>query len=101
MAGTELARPCDAMRVHPAASDDLVADPERSAAEPGQQRRAWAAVKIDRQIVAVAPQAGPEPQVFTDSREAARSGRDDDFVEMWIALDDRSGNRFDDVSNSC
>jgi hypothetical protein len=57
-------------------------------------------MKVDGQIVPVAPQADAELQVVASPRETACSGRDDDFIEMWISFDDWSAGRLNDVGNS-
>ena len=90
-------RPLDLVCVHPAPSDDLIADSSRCAAEPCQQRRARPAVKIDGQVVAALAEAAAEREVLEDAFEAASPRRDDDFVEVRSMADYRSGRRLDDV----
>ena len=70
----------------------------RRAAQPGQQRRARAAVKVDREVVALARAAGGRARGRPSRpRSAARARRDDDLVEMRVAGDDRRGRGLDEI----
>jgi hypothetical protein len=87
------ARPIDGARVEPAPSGDLIADAIARAAQIRQDRRAWTAMEINREIVAAAPQ--PADQRDVGGPPTAR--RDDDLRQMRIAGDDRGGARFDEI----
>ena len=54
-------------------------------------------MEIDREIVVRAPQAPSQADIRQHPRDSASPRRDDDFVEMRIAGDDRSGRGFDQV----
>jgi len=97
--GAERARTPDPSCVHPAASDHLVADPLSCAAQPGQQRGARTAVKIDRQVEPFSAKRSAQPKVGGESPHAADSRRNDHVVDMRIVANDRRCVRLDDVRN--
>ena len=93
----QLARPRDAPRVHPAAAGDLVADPDRRAAQPRQQRRPRSAVEVDGDVVVRGLEPASQRDVGHHAAQSSRARSDDDVVEMRVVKDDRRGRRFDDV----
>ena len=70
----ELPRARDARRVHPAAAGDLVAEALRRAAQPGEQRRARPAVKIDREVVAPRAKRRAEREVAEQAAQPRARG---------------------------
>ena len=97
MARPQLARPRDHARVHPASAANPVADADRRAAQPHEERRPRPAVEIDGEIEAHRAEPPAERDVADEPARPADARRDDDFVQMRIALDDRRGGRLDDV----
>ena len=98
MTRAQVGRARHAARVHPAASLDVVADPARCAARPGEPSAARPAVEIDRHVVARAPQGARQADVGGQPPQAAGLGRDDHLVEMGIAGDDGSRRRLHQVA---
>ena len=98
--GLKRSRPRHARRVHPASSGHFVADPPRRAAEPRQQRAARPAVKVDREIVALAAQPSDEREIGAQAAGRVRAARHDHFVEVGIVAHDRRGFFFDDVGDA-
>ena len=71
VARPQLARPRDARACTSSCGRRLVADAHRRAAQPGEQRRARPAMKIDGEVEALARAAGGR----APGRRAARAGR--------------------------
>ena len=94
---SQLAWPRDASRVHPRASDHLVTDANRRAAQPREQRGAGSAVKVDRDVERRSPKPSHEGDLGAPGRGAAMPRRDDDVIYMWILRDHRLSRRLDDV----
>jgi hypothetical protein len=93
VARAESARPRHTPRIHPGAPGDLVPDPLRRTAQPREQRSPWAAMKIDREIVMLAPQAARQPEIG----EQAVARRNEHAVQVRIAEDDGGRSGFDDI----
>lgn len=55
-------------------------------------------MKIDREVEASSPQIDRELQIFPEAARRAGLGRDDDVIEVRIALDDGGGKRFDEIA---
>lgn len=91
--------PTDLRGVHPATAHDVVADPGCGATQPGEERGARATMKINGQIESCAAQPADEGTLVAQSREAPGSRWcNDDFVQVWVAFEDRGGGRFDQVA---
>src|SRR5262249_58427554 len=97
VAPPKLARPGHAALYRPPAPRDLVAEAERRAAHPRQERRARTAVKINRDVEPLRAQPPPECDVAGEPAQSAGSRRDHDLVQVRIVRDDRRGRRLDDV----
>src|SRR5262249_4023343 len=95
--GTQSAWPRHALRVHPRATGDLVAETLWRAAQPSQERRARAAVKVDGEIESLGSKASAQGEVGGQSPQSAKARCDDDFADVGVADDDRRRVRFDDV----
>jgi hypothetical protein len=54
-------------------------------------------VKVDRQVVATCAEAPDQCHVCTEPGRSSRPGRDDDFIEVRVVLDDRQRRGFDHV----
>jgi hypothetical protein len=54
-------------------------------------------VKVDRKVEVSSLELEAEAEIFPESARRVRLRCDDDVVKMWIALNDRSGKRFDEV----
>ena len=100
MPRSQRSRPRHARRVHPASSGDFVADPRRRAAEPRQHRAARAAVKVDGEIVSLAPQPSDERDIGAQAAGRVRAARDDHLVEVRIVAHDGGSFFFDDVGDA-
>ena len=97
MPPAQLARTGDAARVHPATAGNLVADANRSAAQPRQQGRARASMKIDRDVVSRRLEAASERDVGQQAAQPAHTWRDDDVAEVGVVEDHRRGGGLDDI----
>src|SRR5439155_15317849 len=67
------------------------------AAEPCQKRGARPAVKIDGHVIPALAQPATKPEVMQETFETSRPRGHDDFVEVRVMADYRSGRRLDDV----
>ena len=100
MAGPQRPRPRHARRVHPAPSGDFVADPLRRAAEPGEQRAARPAVKIDRKIVTLAPQPPDERDIGAQAARRVRAAATITSSRCGLWRTTGCGFFFDDVGDA-
>ena len=99
VAGTQVGRPVDDLRVHPGPALDRVADPARRPRQPGEERRAGSAVEIDDEVVALAAQRAAEREVGGEPAPAAHQRHDAHLVEAGVALDDRGRGGLDQVGD--
>src|SRR5580765_1243787 len=97
MPPAQLARTRDATCVHPAAAGNLVADPYRGAAQPRQQGRARATMKVDGDVVLRRLEPASEREVGQHAAQPADTRRDDDVAEVGVVEDHRRGGGFDDI----
>jgi hypothetical protein len=96
---SDVTGPMDANRVHPSAPGDVVPDAHGRTRQPGDQRTARTAVKIDRHVEPCRANAPDERKVVANASQAAAPGRDDQFVEVRVSGHDGCGSRFHDISN--
>ena len=83
-----------------AAPDDFVADAHRRAAQPGEQRRARPAVKVDRRDRSVRACSRRASAISLASPPAPAAPRcDDDLVDVRVVQHDRRGGGLDEVAD--
>ena len=99
VAPPELTRSSHSTRVHPAPACHVVPHAEWRAAEPGEERGARPAMKVDRYVEASVTKTPAEREVRTQPAEAAPPRRNDHLVEMGVVDDDRRCGWFDDVAD--
>jgi hypothetical protein len=56
-------------------------------------------MQVDREIEALLPQAAAQSPILANARESPTLGGDNQLVDVWVSLQDRSRGRFHDVHN--